>query len=221
VNEGLGSAATLAVKQRGGIQSVRKGEVPGHAAAKPRAPSKLAVRGPSPVWLRGARRKARADEEAPLDGRCAGSQRGGLFTEPSPTDLGVMRGRGPLGERSSKPANAGGATGAPEARPMANERRKKTPPRSSDEIDRKPSGTPKRVWRRETLGSSIVRLREATPSSGRRTRDRTSRAWETRSRRKRTRHGCSRLKKSMAEADRTHHARGAMGRRKAIQGEAR
>jgi hypothetical protein len=104
---------------------------------------------------------------------------------------------------------------------MANERRKKTPPRSSDDIDREPTARRSGSGVVKTLGSSIVRLREATPSSGRHTRDRTSRAWETRSRWKRTRHGCSRLKKSMAEADRTHHAGGAAVRRKASRGEAR
>ena len=55
---------------------------------------------------RGVARR-RADEEAPLDRRRAGSQRGGFFTEPPPNDLGVILGRGPLGERSLKPAYRG------------------------------------------------------------------------------------------------------------------
>lgn len=141
MNEGLGSAATLAVKQRGGIQSIRKGEAPGHAAAKPREPSELAVsRAKSRRAARRGVARRRVDEEAPLDRRCAGSQRGGLFTEPSPTDLGVARRCGPLREGSLKLASGGWrdrrVRGSADGERT---RRKKTPPRSSDEINRKPT----------------------------------------------------------------------------------
>lgn len=117
--------------------------------------------------------------------------------------------------------SAGGATGASEARPVANERRKKTPPRSSDEVDREPPARRSGLCVVKTRGSSIVRLREETPSSGRRTRDRkisrvgdaiSSEANEAR---------VLVIEKSMAEADRTHHAGGTLDRRKAVRGEAR
>jgi len=157
-----------------------------------------------------------ADEEAPVDTRRAGSRRGGIFTEPSPTDLGVILGRGPLGERSSKPAHRGWrdrrVRGSVDGERSGG---RNTPPRSSDEIDRKPPARRSGPGVVKTQGSSIVRPTGGNSvKAGAACGTEKSRKRETRSLRKRTRHGCSRLKQSMAEADRTHHARGAAVHRK-------
>lgn len=122
MNEGLGSAATLAVKQRGGIQSIRKGEVPGRAAAKPRrteqarsqrAKSRMAARRASQGVV--LKKKHLSTEDA-LGRSAADSSR-----NRRPTISASSSGVGLRESDLSSRRIAGGATGASEARPMANE----------------------------------------------------------------------------------------------------
>lgn len=96
--------------------------MPGPTAAKPCEPSKLAARGPSPVWLRGAASQdvVLAKKHLPMEvalGRSAVVS----SRNRRPTISASFSGVGLWESDLSSRRNAGGATGAAEALPMANE----------------------------------------------------------------------------------------------------